>query len=272
MSMNIAVVALCALTLGVTCFVAASLPKGGDDRVAELEKKLAAAEARAEAAESMKSQVREMETRLGRRLDDLDRRVAVSRTAPGAAAAPVDGRVEAAAADAGKPFEEIVAERVEKKLAERMEAIAGRDKERGEDGKWKAPIDELAAELKLTDAQKTEAKRIFDAAHDESYLLLKAQRLDGGSLLDDLVASLKGGTELPEAVRQLFSRIVTEKVPGTDRTYLAEYVTLEKGVQDQLASRLDKDQMKRLATLRVSILEVKTGHDPVGDYVRARLQ
>jgi hypothetical protein len=30
--------------------------------------------------------------------------------------------------------------------------------------------------------------------------------------------------------------------------------------------------MKRLKSLHVDLLEVKTGYDPVGDYVRAKLQ
>jgi hypothetical protein len=156
--------------------------------------------------------------------------------------------------------------------ADALEAPAARHRERGDDGKWKAPLDELSKELKLTEVQAAEAKRVFDAARDASFNLLKTQRLDGGCILDDYVAALKSGADPEESGRQLFKRIFTEKVPGTDTTYVSEYIDMEQGTRDALAQKLDAAQMKRLKSLHVDLLEVKTGYDPVGDYVRAKLQ
>jgi len=150
--------------------------------------------------------------------------------------------------------------------------MAARDRERGEDGKWKAPIDDLTKELKLTDAQKTDAARIFDHSRDEAFALLKTQRLDGGSILDDYASALKSGADAQETTKQLFTRILTERVPGSDQTYLAEFIAMHQSVEEQLGSKLDAAQMKRLRSLRVDLLDVKTGYDPVGDYVRAKVQ
>jgi hypothetical protein len=273
MNTNLVVVAMCALSLGATCWLVTSMPKGVDARVAELEKKLEAAEKRADAVEALQAQMREMSERVERRVSDVDRRITSARTPP----APDDPRAvpdaRAAAADAStKPIDELIAERVEKKVAEKLEAMAGRDRERGEDGKWKAPLDDLAAELKLTDAQKAQAKKVFDHARDETFTLLKTQRLDGGSLLDDYAAALKSGADPTESTKQLFGRIFSEKVPGTDRTYFVEAVSIHQDVEDQLGRQLDAGQMKRLKSLHVDLLDVRTGYDPVGDYVRAKVQ
>ncbi len=271
MNTNAVVVVLCALSLGATCWVATSMPKPDDGRVAELEKKLEAAEKRADAAEALKTQMREMSERLDRRIGELEQRVAEPRSTPGVGAAGGGVAARPVAPD-GKPLEDVVADRVEKKVAERLEAMSNRDKERGEDGKWKAPLDDLAVELKLSDAQKAEAKKIFDHVRDEAFTLLKTQRLDGGSLLDDYAAALKSGADVAETTRQFFGKIMSDKVPGTAQTYLAEFITMHQDAEDQLAHQLDAGQMKRLKSLRVDLLDVKTGYDPVGDYVRAKVQ
>lgn len=269
-------VVLTALSLGATCYLVASLPKGSDDRVAELERRLEAAEKRADAVEALRDDVRAMRERIDRRVADIAQRVEAAREVSSigtvvARGAPPDAAADGAGA-AARPFEDVVAERVEKKVAERIEALAARDKERGDDGKWKAPIDELAKEISLTEAQKDETKRIFDASRDETFALLKTMRLDGGSLLDDYAAALKSGTDPVETTKSLFARIFSEKVPGSDRTYVAEFIEIEQGVREQLGRKLDAAQMKRLTGLHVDLLDVKTGYDPVGDYVRAKLQ
>jgi hypothetical protein len=267
MNSNALVVAMSALSLGATCWLVASMPKGDDARVAELETKLAAAEKRADAVESLRVELRTTTERLERRITDVDRVETRTGRGPSAPAPEAAQPAETAAAADAKPLQEL-ADRLEKK----MESLAARDKERGEDGKWKAPLDELAAELKLSDAQKAETKRIFDHARDETFTLLKTQRLDGGSLLDDFAGALKSGADPAESTRQLFRRIFTEKVPGSDQTYLAEAIALTQDVEDELSGRLDAGQMKRLKALRVDLLDVKTGYDPVGDYVRAKVQ
>ncbi len=279
MNTNALVVGLTALSLGATCYLVASLPKGNDERIAELERQLEAAEKRADAIDALRGDVRAMRERVDRRAGDrviAERASAREDVSPAGAAAPTGDRAAAMAAGDGdtsaRPFEDLVAERVEKKVTEKIEALAARDKERGDDGKWKAPIDELSKEISLTETQKTEAKRIFDASRDETYSLLKTQRLDGGSLLDDFAVALKSGADPVESTKSLFTRIFSEKVPGSDRTYLAEFIAIEQSVQDQLGRQLDTVQMKRLKGLRVDLLDVNTGYDPVGDYIKAKLQ
>ena len=278
MSSQAVVVTLCALSFVGTSLVLATVARKDDERVAALQQRLDAAEKRAASVDALRGEVRELRDRIDRRGGEVAGRVGAARPA---ADAPRPGRASMDAAstedalpgaDPAKPLEERIAESVERRVSEKIEAMTSRDKERGDDGKWKAPIEELTKELKLNDTQLAEAKRIFDHGRDETFTMLKTQRLDGSSILDDYATVLKSGADPVEATRQLFSRILTERVPGSEQTYLAQFIAIHQDVEEQLGTKLDKDQMKRLRSLRVDLLDVKTGYDPVGDYVRAKVQ
>jgi hypothetical protein len=277
------VIGLCAATLCATAYLIATKPPAGDeDRIAELTRRLEAAEKRADSLDSLRAELVRIRQNLERRGDRSPRAelgidpagIAGVSIAPSGtqAAAAAGGSQDGEGAPAPRALEDVVAERVEKKVAEKMEEIAAREKDRGDDGKWKPPMDDLAKELKLTDAQKAEAAKIFDSSRDQAFVLLKTQRLDGGSLLDDFAAALKSGGDAEESTKQFFQRIFNEKVPGSDQTYLAEFIALHQDVHQRLSRQLGKDQIKRLDALRVDLLDVKTGYDPVGDYIRAKLQ
>jgi len=281
MSSNGVVIVLCVLSLGATTYLAASLPwhQPDEGRVAALEAKLAAAERRADAVESLRSEVRQLRDRLdraprrGAEPDAEEASAAATRVAStmAGAVAPRDAAIAAVAAD-GMPMEDAVADRVEKKISERLEAMSARESQRGDDGKWKAPIDDLAKELALTDAQKAEAKRIFERSRDSIFALLQTTGPDGGSVLDDFVDALRSGADPTDTSKRFFQRLVSEHIPGTDRTYIADFITLGQGVEEELGKHLDATQMKRLRALHVDLLDVKTGYDPVGEYMAARVQ
>jgi hypothetical protein len=273
MNTNVVLVGLVSLSLGATCLVVARMPSAPPD-TADLERRLAAAEKRADAVEALRDDVRALRDRLDRRITDVATRVesaTVRAASPSpfesAAAPPIDGAPERAVS-----IEDAIAERVEKRVAEKIDTLAARDRQRGDDGKWKAPLEDLAKELTLDEATTAEVKQVFDRSRDEAFALLKTMRLDGGSLIDDFADALKSGADPGEETRSFFQRIVSERVPGSDRTYLAEFIAITQGVEAELGRRLDADRMKRLRALRVDLLDVKTGYDPVGDYVRAKLQ
>ena len=49
-------------------------------------------------------------------------------------------------------------------------------------------------------------------------------------------------------------------------------MALRGDVENQLKGQLDDQQYTKLGTLNVDLLGVRTGHDPIGEYVQARLQ
>jgi hypothetical protein len=240
------------------------------DRLASIEKRLAA-------IDELRADVRALGEKLDRRAAAADRRVSIPTAgmapdAPGSAGGASASQASPAGAMAlnqGELADQVV-DKIEKRMNEKAAKVAGR--EYSDDGRWKAPLDELVAELALNETSKGEAKRIFDDVKDRGYALLKLQRLDGGSLLDDYVAALKNGPDAESSTKTFFKRIVNEHVPGTDETYLAAFIEIGQDADRDLAKTLDRPTMAKLRGLRVDLLDVKTGYDPIGDYVRARLQ
>ena len=163
-----------------------------------------------------------------------------------------------------------VAESVQVQLDAKLERLASRQRNRNMGGEWKAPMDELAEELELTDRQKDTAIAIFDEARDDVYDLLKAERPDGGSLLDDLATSIRNGE--PDALPKFLGRLFSDHVPGSDQTYLARMLSLSEKVRTDLSTHLSDVQLQKLNALKVAVLEVETGYDPVAEYIQTRSQ
>lgn len=277
MSSNGILMALCGLTLATTVFVAANVGGGSDGRVGDLEQRLADAETRHEKQmNSLAKEIRGLRTELARdgsveSAGRPTRRAAAANAAADGGESASAAMTPAVAAD-GRPMEDVIAERVEARIDEQMARIASQRKNRSIGGEWKPSMEELDGELDLTEAQQEQMNQIFDAAHDEVYVLLKTQRLDGSSLLDDFVADLKTGEDASGATKRFFQRLLEDKVPGTDRTYLTDLIGLRGEVERQLGDHLDESQVTKLSTLNVDLLGVRTGHDPVKDYVESRLQ
>lgn len=295
MASNAAVLVVCGLTLGVAVYVAANLPQGGDggaggdagasSRLAELERRVAA-------MQSTLGETRDSVARIERRLARASGRAAeggqgdggggrdlagpgpdasVAATGPAAgdgaddsSAGGSDPRSDAAFAAAG----DAVAERLER----RIEAVAARERARGADGKWHAPIDELAQELGAEGETRAAVVRVLDGAKDQVCSILQTQRADGASLLDDYAKALRDTGDAPRATQAFFQRILAEKVPGTDETYFVAITRVTEATERDLGRHLGDAKMEKLRALRVDLLDVKTGHDPVGDAVRERLK
>lgn len=262
-------IVLASLTLGVAVWIAVRAPAAspGADTSA-LEQRLAAAERRADAVAALRDEVRSIRELLDRRPDADAARAGRA----DAGAAPADGASPGATGPGNAELVEAVAERVGRTIDEKIDRRARRAGQTTDDGRWKAPLDDLATELALSEAQKSEAKRVFDAAKDQGFALLRTQRIDGGCLLDDYAAALRSGADPAEATQEFFRRIVNERVPGSDETYLSAFIAIGVDTDERLARGLDPAQRTKMRDLRLDLLGVETGYDPTGDYVRARVQ
>ena len=74
------------------------------------------------------------------------------------------------------------------------------------------------------------------------------------------------------ATKRFIGRITTDRLPGTDRTYLSAFGELEQRIRNEAEAQLDEEGKRRFRELNVDVLEVQTGYDPIGDYIRARLE
>lgn len=270
MSQNTVLVVMMGVTMALTGYVAATAPGSAPGGVEELRQDLAKAETqRQKDVEKLAGEVRDLNRRVTQRLDAVETRIETS-AVPGIPlgdAAAMGG----AAGDVGA-IEERIAAKVAETMDARMDRLASRTANRSLGGEWKASIEELHDELGMTDAQRDAVRQVFDAAHDEMYVLFKTERLDGGSLLDDLVVELKQGVDPETAFKGMIKRLFVDRVPGTDRTYVADLIDLKEDVSRALSDQLRPEQVRKIESLNVDLLGVKTGHDPVGQYVQAKLQ
>ena len=217
-------------------------------------------------------QLDQMSGQIDRRLNGLERRIKSIKRAGGR---PGEGGTSARdpmpSTDRQSPtLSDELVKRVEQTVDEKIEQLKQKKSQLNWAGQWKAPMDKLAEKLELSDEEANAANDVFNAGKEEALALLKRQRADGGSLIDDLVDDIRAGEKQP--VKKLFKRIFTEKVPGEDTTYMAAFGALSDKVKAELGEQLSPSHLETLNSLNVAVLEVNTGHDPTREYVRAQLE
>jgi len=240
----------------------------GGDGVSD--ERLAAIEKRLDGIESTLREVRDTGRSVKRRVDSAPRRG----EGPGAAAAAA-GAAESAALDGdgarAAAFEDEVASRLESKVEEQMERLAARQRYRDEDGKWKPPISEIKREFGLNDEQERALTEVFDGARDEAFAMLSEQRLDGGDALSDFASDITKTGDFRGAIGRFFGALAKNKVPGREQTYLQAFGEIEERVRARAESHLDEKGRAHFRDMNVDVFEVKTGHDPIGDFIRDRI-
>jgi hypothetical protein len=179
------------------------------------------------------------------------------------AAASVAG--EAKSMDAA--IDAAVAGKVEQAVEAKMKKELKKRRRRGGE-EWKPSIGELEKELEMDAFQVQKSTEMFNRGKDLAFELFKTPREDGTSLLDDLAVAMRGEDPEKNAGR-VFMRIFTERVPGTEQTYLQEIMKIRGGVVEDLGTVLDEGQIEGLHSEQVNILEVDTGYDPFGEYIGA---
>lgn len=268
MSSNGALIGLVTLSLGATAYVAFSMSTATEERadLRSVSESPAADDGTAQAIAGLRSEITQLGEQLDRRLAAIEQQLATRE------ALSIGGAGGIGSASAMEENTEALAARVAESVQGQMEAqlerLASRQRNRNMGGEWKAPIDELAVELDLTDAQSETATAIFDDARDDVYALLTTERSDGGNLLDDLATKIRSGEQ--DALPKFIGRIFSDHVPNSDQTYLARMIALSEEVRSNLSPHLSEAQMKRMRDLNVAVLEVETGYDPVGDYIRSK--
>lgn len=162
-----------------------------------------------------------------------------------------------------------VARQMKGQLEAQFDRLAERKSQQNPGGQWKAPMYRLRASLNLSEDAANAANEVFNGGKDETLRLLSMERQDGGSLLSDLVSDIRSGVKDPG--QKLLNRIRTESVPGQELSYLTAFAELTETVQSHLGEHLSEDQMDKLKSLNVALLEVDTGYDPIADHVRDQL-
>ena len=219
---------------------------------------------------ALRRQIEQLEIQLNRRLTNIDKAIERIRLSPVAGSPGLTQRDQTVAAhDDQQALAAAVAKQMKSQLEAQFDRLAARKSQQNPGGQWKAPMNRLRASLNLSEDAANAANEVFNGGKDETLKLLSIERQDGGSLLNDLVSDIRSGVKDPG--QQLLNRIRTESVPGQELSYIAAFTELTETVQSNLGEHLNEDQMDKLKSLNVALLEVDTGYNPIADYVRDQL-
>ena len=149
---------------------------------------------------------------------------------------------------------------VEKKVEERIS-----DKQKyWENGEYKPPLSVLVEELQIDPVTESKVADFINAGKDEVFAVFRSPRMDGGNFVDDLVNALKSGRK--QEVQKVFLKMFSEKIPGTEETYIQGYVKVRNAVNSEIRLLLRDEQWKSYESQNVNPLDVKTGYDPFAKY------
>ncbi len=141
------------------------------------------------------------------------------------------------------------------------------------------PLSAVAARLDLTETERNTLETILRQKKNEMMVLLKTPRPDGGNVLDDfadkIIDVMATGDEQKgkKVFVELFQRLAAEKVPGTDKTYLANILTMQEATRGAFKEALSENQFKTFEALRIeNPMDIKIPNDPLGLYLQERAQ
>jgi len=217
-------------------------------------------------------QVRQTETssRSGTAIEEVRDQVArvekkVAEARPAAATAPVPPGKEGALPTylTEEDIQKVVDERVEKLQAKgepRKNAFEGNDR--------KMPLHDLARELELDPKAQARVAEIANDAKKEIFEILKSPKPDGTNVADELIEVLTKGDQA--AAQQLFKRLFTDMIPGTQTTYLAGVGAIQDRARGLLQSAMGPSAYGRFEHMSIHPENIQTGFDPLADYFKQR--
>lgn len=163
--------------------------------------------------------------------------------------------------------EEQLQQLVEKKVQEQLDK---QPKDNGWGGK-KLPLQTIAQDLQLDPATQAAMADVVNVAKQEAFDLLKTPRTDGSNLADEIMdAYTKGGEHAQEEAQKAFLKIFSDKVPGTDETYLQAMLKIQERAHEGLKRVLVPDQYMKYKHTGVEPLDVETGFDPWAEYLKQK--
>jgi hypothetical protein len=183
-----------------------------------------------------------------------DAAAAAGRRAPGAPGAAVPAVTE-------DDLRTIVDERLEEKLQARKEKGQG-------GGDRKMPLHDLGKELGLDPQTQGRVEQIANATKKEIFALIRTPRPDGSDFAAEIVQTFLGGE--PQKAQQIFARLFTEKVPGTDTTYAAGVGAIQDRAREGLHGVLGDAVFTRYRHMNVHPENIETGFDPWAEYVKEK--
>ena len=174
----------------------------------------------------------------------------------------------AAGGGGGDPaaIDDMVSKKVDEKLADAKQkkgGLFGDDKKR--------PLSEVSKDLALTELQEDQMAEAINASQKVCFGIVTTPRNDGTNILDDIVVAMQDPEHAQEKATAAFMKLFTDKIPGTDETYLARIMTEKATLNSEFKKVLTEDQMKKYTRLGQDPHEIQTGYDPYSEYLAERM-
>jgi hypothetical protein len=167
------------------------------------------------------------------------------------------------------PASPAMAEDIRKIVDEKVEEkIKAREEKQAQGGDRKMPLHDIAKELGLDPAQQPRVAEVANAAKKDIFELLKTPRPDGTNLADEILDTFLGGDSA--RVQQAFLKIFSEKVPGTETTYLVGTARIQEKAYQGLEPVMGPEVFARYKHMNVHPENIETGFDPWGEHLRQR--
>lgn len=165
--------------------------------------------------------------------------------------------------------EEDIQKVVDERMEARLQAQGGaRGERRGGGGDRKMPLHDLGKELGLDERAQLRLAEIANAAKKDIFQILRTPRPDGTNVADELIdAMLKGE---PAVAQQLFARLMTDKVPGSDTPYLTAVSNIRQKAGQEIEKALGPETFTRFKHMNLKPENIETGYDPLGEYFAQR--
>jgi hypothetical protein len=184
--------------------------------------------------------------------------------------------VEAAAASSTRPgalpafvTEEDLQKIVDERLETKLQASGGAKPANGAaSGDRKMPLHDMAKELGLDEKTQARVAEVANLCKKDIFDVAKTPRADGRSLVDDLLQAMLGGD--PAQTQQVFQRLFTDKVPGSDTTYLVAIGSIQDRARQNLKGLLGETTYTRYQHMSVTPDHIETGFDPFAEYVKEK--
>jgi hypothetical protein len=160
-------------------------------------------------------------------------------------------------------IQKIVDEKIEEKLKAR-----GDSKKPGLGGDRKMALHDLAKELPLDPKAQAKVAEIANEAKKEIFDIIKTPRPDGTNVADELIDTMLKGDQA--GLQQLFQRLFTEKIPGTQTSYLAGVGAAQDRARQLLQAAMGPEAYGRFEHMNLKPENIETGFDPFAQYVQQR--
>ena len=168
----------------------------------------------------------------------------------------------------GDPISPVISEEEITKLVDaRVEAmLKEKEKEQqGGDGRErKMQATDLAKELDLDPATLDRVSGIADNTKTEMFQMLSTPRTDGGSFIDDLRLAME--SEDRSQVGPVFIKLFTDRIPGTEVTYIAGINEIRGRGHESLKGVMGDVTYEQYAGMKIHPDHILTTYDPFSEF------